>query len=318
MSTITWPWLPIELIDAIISEAWSSSLSAHDRSTLIASSSLVNRSWAAAFHKISLEDVHISNTLYAQHYLSIIHYESPIYTERSQTLPDLLCRSLSFTLDTHGSAAGQHPMFIVPFGEKDRLGTMLSNTLYAIDTLSYLPNLRRVSIEYANWGCSDIFDNFRLSSFPAQVTKLEINFTATSGIIGVPMQYHRHTERVPWSLPFITHLTIGGACAEFITDMAATCPNLETLEIENTTRLAVLGSLPCNIHTLVLGRPRNTARRGFIKALVGALMAGLLLTSPSGKPRIILEWGEIGKSTWMWLEEIARGCGIQLVHKLCR
>jgi hypothetical protein len=317
MSTTTWPWLPIELIDAIISEAWSSPLSAHDRSTLIASSSLVNRSWASAFHKISLEDVHIPNTLYAQQYLRIIRNDSPIYTDRSQTLSDLLCSSLSFTLDTHGSAAGQHPMFIVPFGEQDRLGTMLSNTLYTIDTLSYLPNLRRVSIEYANWGYSDLFDNFRLSSFPAQVTKLEIKFTATSGITGVPMQYHRHTGRVPWSLPFITHLTIGGACEEFIVDMVATCPNLETLEVGNTTRLAVLGSLPCNIHTVILSRPCNTARRGYIKALVGALMGGLLSTSPPGEPRIILEWGEIGKSTWMWLEEISQNCGVQLVHKLC-
>jgi len=317
MSTTIWPWLPTELIESIISEAWSLPLSAIDRSTFITSSSLVNKSWAAAFVKISLQDVHIPNIHYAQQYLRIVRNESPVYAERSQTFPDLLCSSLSFTLDTHGSTVGQHPMFIVPFGELDKLGTMLSNMLYEIDTLSYLPNLRRLSVEYANWGFSDIFDNFRLSSFPAQVPELEIKFTATSGIGGVSRRYHRHTGRVPWSLPFITHLSIVGACEEFIVDMVATCPNLETLEIGNTPRLGVLASLPCNIHTVILRRPYNGSRRGHIKALVGALMAGLLSTSPSRGLRIILEWSEVEKSTWMWLEEIALNRGVQLVHQLC-
>jgi len=44
----------------------------------------------------------------------------------------------------------------------------------------------------------------------------------------------------------------------------------------------------------------------------------VLSASSSAKPFIILEWGESGKSTWMWLEGLAQNCGVQLVHKQCR
>jgi hypothetical protein len=263
MTATIWPWLPAELVESIISEAWSSLLSAKDRSTLIISSSLVNKTWAATFVAISLKDVHIPNIPYAHQYLRILRKESLVYAEHSQVHPDHLCSSLSFTLDTHASAVGQHPMFIIPFGEQDKLGTMLSNTLYTIDTLSYLPNLRRVSIEYTNWGLTDLFDNFRLSSFPAQASELEVRFTNTPGIKSVSKQFHRHVGRVPWSLPFITRLFIEGACKDFIVDMVGTCPNLEILEIESTppSQLAVLASLPPNVYTVILRINTNASLR---------------------------------------------------------
>jgi hypothetical protein len=309
MTTITWPWLPVEIIESIISRSWLLPLSAKDRDTFITSSTLVNKTWATAFMKISLKDVHIPNPRYAEQYLRILRNESPVYAEHPQILPDLLCTSLSFTLDTHASAVGQHPMFIKPFGEEDKLGTMLSNTLYTLDSLSYLPNLRRISIEYANWGFNDLFDNFRLSPFPAQVTELEIKFTASSGIKSVPKQYHGHVGRVPWSLPSITDLSIVGACEEFIVDMTAACPNLATLEIESMPHLTILASLPRSVHTVVLRISSNASHWERINALVEAVVAGLLSPSPSQKPRIIVEWGEIERFTWMCFEVLQRFTG---------
>jgi hypothetical protein len=316
MTTTIWPWLPVEIIEVIIYKAWSLPLSAKDRETFIVSSTIVNKTWAAAFVKISLKDVHIPSAHYAQQYLRILRNESPVYAEYSQLLPDLLCSSLSFTLDTRSSPIGKKSMFIRPFGDYEDLGVILSNTLYAIDTLSYLPNLRRVSIEYTNWGMNDLFDNFRLSSFPTQVSTLEIKFKATSGKSDMIKQYHVHTGRVPWLLPSITHLFIGGAREGFLADIVAACPNLQTLDIESTPRLNLLEWLPYTVHTVILRIASNVTRRGYIKALVGALMAGWPSSPPLQKPQIILEWGEIEKSTWMWLQEIAQNRGVQLAHHL--
>jgi hypothetical protein len=292
MASSIWPQLPIELIEYIISETWVSPLSAKDRGTLISSSPLVNKTWAAAFANVSLRDVHIPNISYAQQYLRILRNENLVYAEGSQILPDVLCTSLTFTLDTHASALGQHPLFIKPFGEQDRLGTMLSNTLYAIYSLSYLPNLRRVSIEYTNWGYNDLFDNFRLSAFPSQVTELEIRFSDRRGIKSTSQQYHRQPGRVPWSLPSVTHLLTRGASEEFTADMVAACPNLETLEIYSTPRLAILASLPCNVHTVVLRMPCKKSYQRHIEGLVGAMVVGLSTSLTSCRPRIKLQWGD--------------------------
>jgi hypothetical protein len=253
-------------MESVISEAWSLPLSAKDRDNFITSSSLVNKTWASAFAKISLEDSHISNPRYVQQYLRILRNESPVYAKYPNILPDLLGNSLSFTMDTHASAIGHSPMFITPFGEQERLGVMLSDTLYTIATLSYLPNLRRISIEYANWGSNDIFDNFRLSPFPAQVTELDIKFTTTPGIKNVAKPYHRYPGRVPWSLPSITRLSVVGASANFVADMVATCLNLETLEVEDIPQLMALFPLLANTHRvltagLLLPSPSHTSKR---------------------------------------------------------
>ena len=130
MTTITWPWVPVEILESIISEAWSSPMSALDRQTFITSSSLVNKTWFATFVKIALKDVHIPSYSFSELYFRLLRNENPIHKKYFPDIsPDLLCNSLSFTLDTHASAAGQHPMFIIPFGEQERLGTTLSNIL---------------------------------------------------------------------------------------------------------------------------------------------------------------------------------------------
>jgi hypothetical protein len=72
MTTTIWRWLPVEIIEVTIHEPWSLPLSAKDRSAFVASSTLVNKIWAAAFVKISLKNVHIPNIPYAQQYLRIL------------------------------------------------------------------------------------------------------------------------------------------------------------------------------------------------------------------------------------------------------
>jgi hypothetical protein len=161
-------------------------------------------------------------------------------------------------------------MYIIPFGEQERLGTMITNTLHMLRDLLFLPNLRRISIEYANWGLNDIFDNLRLSPFPSQVTELEIKFTTTAGMKNVSKKYHRQTEWVPWVLPSLTHLFILGAPAEFIMDMVDVCPNLQTLEIKCTSRPLSLTALShLHYRSLIASQPR----KGLLRIADGGLVA---------------------------------------------
>jgi hypothetical protein len=230
MSTNAIPLFPVELLENIISEAWSSPLTADERITLMTASLLVNKTWSAVFTRVSSKDVHIPCESYAEQLFRVLREESPIYDEQTRSLPDRLCHSLTFKIHAD-PLKGSTPIQL--FGLNHRMAETMGNTLYAIHTIGYFPNLRRVCIEYVDWGYEDIIDHYRLIAFPEQVTEFELKFSFSknipqSTVDTLRANYVRH-DCLPWHMSSIRCLTILGAGADFVTDIAKTCNNSKML-----------------------------------------------------------------------------------------
>lgn len=323
MTAITWPWLPLELLERIISEAWSSPLSIEERITFITTSTLVNLAWLSAFATVSSRDVYIPSASYADHFMRQMFKADRMYKKYDLGNPELHCQSLSFTLRSYS-----RPKIVrdirVHAAREEALGTGLSTTLADLRTTGCLPNLRRVAIEYIDWGTEDIFTNFRFSHFPTQVTELYLNFTrnwnGTEKTKKSTTADYWRQERVLWIMPSIRHLTVVGASAAFVADMLATCPNLETLAVDGGIRMLSGCTLPHSVHTLTLRAPSNDHRKGSIEELVAGIMAGMLRAEPLSKGtskrklRVVVEWGRIEKSVWGFLDSLAKDCGVSLSH----
>jgi len=217
---------PVEIIENVISDAWVLPLSANERITLITSSLLVNKTWMTLFTRVSSKDVYIPCASYAQQFLRMLREESPIYEKHLRAIPDQFCRSLTFQVSNHNTS-------IRLFSNKYPMGDAITNTLYAIQTLSYLPNLRRVSIQYNNWGFDDLLYHYRLIVFPPQVTEFELKYTYSHSIPPALIKTLRSDylprECLRWSMPSVRHLAILGAGESFVMHIMSTFPNVETL-----------------------------------------------------------------------------------------
>lgn len=321
----TWPWLPIELIERIIFEVWMLPLSAYDRTTFMASSSVVNKTWRALFMKISSRDAHIPNVPESEQFFRILRNEHPLYPRDDPlTSPEICCRSLTFTIDSNPSPIDHicgEPLQL--FGERNlhKMGLALSNTLSILQEISYLPNLRRISIIYVDCGFEDIFGNMRLSSFPLQVTHLEIRFTytkrTTERMLTRMHQRYRKGQQARWCSGSIRHLSVSGASAGFVADISGTCPKLELLDMDSSVRLSMLPPLSQTLHTITLQRPTSQLHLESYITLLGYDLIGRLLrprTAQQDAKKLVLEWGPIPEPSWRWLKHIADEAGVELIQ----
>jgi len=152
-----------------------------------------------------------------------------------------------------------------------KMGRALTLTLDFIERPWAVPNLRRLTIEYVDCGFEDLYDNRWFSSWPLQITELEIKFTfskrTTARTIEHMRKKYRNLENRSdvWGLHSLRHLSLAGACKEFIADMLGNCPELETLEIDGLVRLAL--SLPWFIQSCCNLSPKWTLIRDTLKGL---------------------------------------------------
>lgn len=83
------------------------------------------------------------------------------------------------------------------------MGEALSRTLYLVDSPWALSNLRCLTIEYVDCGFEDLYDNWRLSSWPHQITDLEKKFTyskrTTARMIDRMRRYRKQNVEVAFS-----------------------------------------------------------------------------------------------------------------------
>lgn len=229
--TTSYPWLPVELIEKIISEVWSSALSSDERITLMTSSPLVNKTWWDLFLHISFKDVYIPCPSYYDQYLHILREEPSVFDEHTKSLPDMLCRSINLMVEQ----CPAHPALILNCNEPP-MGKVLSDLVYFLHSIPYLPNLRTISVEYLNTGFDDLFDKLRFISFPEQVTDLELNFTFSPRtpcwLVGALRTNQVRQDCIQWALPSIRRLSIKGGSEALIADMVSVCPEMETLEFD--------------------------------------------------------------------------------------
>ncbi|KAG6866576.1 hypothetical protein C0991_002061 [Blastosporella zonata] len=211
---------PTELLEKIIFYSWSSPLSNADRIALMASSSLVNTTWKALFHRISFRDAHIPSPAYLDLFIATLaDRNSPLYPQAQS------CQSITLK--------------ILPGADKDEeppMGKTLSTLLYFLEFID-APHLRTFHIEYENMSdFDDLLGCWRFLYFPIQITNLEISFsdmnTPTPGNAHVVRQTPAllpldETEADFHSLRHVKTLSLTGASDAFVEEMIACCPGAE-------------------------------------------------------------------------------------------
>jgi hypothetical protein len=317
MSSVSaWPWLPLELVEQIVSDVWSSPLSTQDRITLMTSSLLVNKTFQATFLQVSSADVHIPCAKYGHQFLRILRRESPIFDMDTKVLPNIRCRSLTLYIqsNTHSamSESASHEIY-----------SDFSIFLYTIDRLGYLPNLRRVSMEYHNWDYGDLFESYLFESLPNQVTDLEIHYTFSTSmppflINALRSKLQRH-ECLPWSLPHVRNITVTGTSEAFVMDVAGICLNLEVLTTESAILDDVMTDdmklLPPSVHTLIL-KMGLTERIDKLRILE-VLGSGLFLEPHTVPLRIVVESGPVDQKALCQIRRQCEKYGVQFIHSVC-
>ncbi|KAI0352327.1 hypothetical protein OH77DRAFT_1409321 [Trametes cingulata] len=328
------PWLPPELVEQILAEAWATWMLPDERATLFTTLCKVNRMWLGLFLRVALRDVHIPCPLFARDFLRLLPEratslgEADLFTAEAAALVSRLCRSVTFHVDGSasrtgegGTAGGGDPgePSIKLYSQTDAAPSAISTVLYMVSTFDYLPHLRHVALHYTDWGYDDLFDQLRLAVFPTQVTHLSLHYSFSAPAL-VPLAvylktlYTRH-HQAHFSIPTVRHLSVSGVPTEFVADMLEICPKLETVEMAMPARLYVLAPLPKSVRTLVLNVPGTTLDREQMHWwMLTAAMEGKLF-HPEAKGRIIVRAGTPDPVAWTDLRRHCKRFGVELVYE---
>ncbi|KAL0569787.1 hypothetical protein V5O48_012179 [Marasmius crinis-equi] len=225
MSTISaFPHLPNELIEKIISNVWSSTLSLPERALFIKSSFLVSSSWRSIFERVYYQDVHILSTAHASEFLnSFLHGES------SQLL-DQFCRSITMEHANRALFPGPESVYEQPMGLA--IYTILSN----ISKPDRLPNLRRISLQLENYLMETIFTNDKVLYMPHQVRELEVDFTYSEDTDPLTIMAIKHRGGEIFDIPTknlasIRSLKVFGASTAVTRELLAICGGEGNLDV---------------------------------------------------------------------------------------
>ncbi|EMD39069.1 hypothetical protein CERSUDRAFT_93117 [Gelatoporia subvermispora B] len=321
-SPVSWPWLPVELVEDIIAKAWSSSLTSDERIDIFTSLCLVNHTFLRLFIRIALRDVHIPSPAFASHYLRLLRERTPsepdsdYFLENASSTANELCRTLIFHIDGRDPAFA--PSSVRLFSARDPAAGAVGSTLYMLDILRLCPNLRRVALAYADWSFDDIFDHARLLLVPPQATDLEVRFAFSPGaparVAHALRQRYARRGRAYWTTPNVRRLEIFGASTEFVSDMLETCPNAEVLETDSVEKLDMLAQSPSNLHTLGLHLPNSRIHEEDVKAwrLRESLDAGLL--SAATAPNVVMFAGHQEPAVLEHVNQICTASQTRLHH----
>ncbi|TFK51774.1 hypothetical protein OE88DRAFT_1658387 [Heliocybe sulcata] len=303
--SISLSWLPAELYDTILRQLWLSKLSYEERIDLLISLPLVNKAWLSIFAPIAMTDAHIATPEYGLHYIQLLR-ETPfpepkgLWTMATAAAASR-CRSLTFHI------RGDSTLFPVQlYRATNTMGDTLVSTLYTVAGLGFLPNLRRLSIEYSNWGFDDLFDHYRMIAFPKQITHLDLNYSYNENDPNVPRSlkeylhgsYVRH-RCAKCELSSIRSVSLSGVPIEFVRDILGVCPNTETLEVPTTLAdsLTSLHPLSSTVHTIILQTSQGAKR----DARLNSVLAKSILQCCFPSLRIVIEedmdgraWRRIG------------------------
>ncbi|KAI0820836.1 hypothetical protein BC628DRAFT_1412936 [Trametes gibbosa] len=326
MTSHSTPWIPPELLEQILFEAWAVPQTPHERASLFKTLCKVNRMWLGLFLRVAMRDVHIPCPLFARDLLRLLperaasQGDADLFTAEAMALVSKLCRSMTFHIDGGATAGGStSEPAIKLYSQTDAAPTAISTVLYMVSTFDYLPNLRRVVLEYTDWGYDDLFDQLRLAIFPAQVTHLALHYAFRAPAL-VPLAvylkalYTRHPQ-AHFAIPTVRHLEVSGVPAEFVADMLQICPGLETLEMASPARLYVLAPLPASVRTVVLRVAGRTLDREQMQwwMLTAAMEAKLF--DPAAGGRIVVRSGTPDPVAWTETKRFCGRFGVELVYE---
>jgi len=284
--------------------------------------------WLTTFIRIALKDVHIACPLAAEDYLRLIREHTPSEVDDAFLLPGASkfannsCRSLTFHVD-HDSdlvATPEVEPSVLLYSTDNRSANAISSTLYMVSTLNYLPNLRRVAIEYVDWGFEDIPEQGRLLVFPEQVTELDIKFTFTADSLTALGDRLRNRYCRRWHVGGTTQnvrrLSVFGAPVDFVAEMIWTCPNVEIVDFDGAEDLDALLALPDSLRMLNLHMPASPLRKEDIDKLGLPVALGLgLFSQAHSQMRIVVHSGTPEATPWEQAKKLCEEFKVELVHR---
>ena len=313
--------LPVEVLEKIVQEAWAAPQTVDERITLFTSLTLVSRTMLSIFMHVALRDVHVTTPQFALQYVRMLRTrtsdeaDDDYLLSAASSTANRLCRTLTFHVDaktsplyrpavadldsddsedtqsddSHWRSQAHSEPAIRLYSDGNKEAEAVSTTLYMLDLMhTSVPNLRRVSVAYYDWGFDDVFDQCRILPMPKQVTDLEVNYSFSKNLSRVAYGLRRrwgttnqHCTR--WNMVQTRRLVVHGAPARFVSALLETVPNVETLEVDDHVKLTQLRrDLPNVVRSLVLRRaipPRHDEGADSWQ-LTKSLKRGPLFTHP--------------------------------------
>ncbi|EKM49932.1 uncharacterized protein PHACADRAFT_166507 [Phanerochaete carnosa HHB-10118-sp] len=257
--------LPVELMEEILQQAWDLPLQRDERIDIWLSLTTVSHTMLNIFIRISMRDVHIMTPAFSRHYLKLVRPRMSFEPDESYLLRNAcrvahrLCRSLTFHIDSRPrSGGGPAEPAIRLYGDGDLAAEAVSNTLYVLGLLPVFgPNLRRVVLQYTDWGFDDVLDQCRLPPMPTQVCTVELRYAFSPRVARLADLARKHYTRpfslpgMHWQMPQVRTLAVSGAPGAFITAVAQMCPLLERLEVDEYAELDRAWKVPEGLDMLV-------------------------------------------------------------------
>ncbi|KAJ3745652.1 hypothetical protein DFH05DRAFT_1041194 [Lentinula detonsa] len=246
--------LPIEIYEQILTSFWNQPQSTHDRAIFMKSSLAVSQNWAMIYMRIFSQDVYIPSGEFALKFLEILRDESPVYHSLNENgaLLNRRCRSITFQRDNDGVIV-KKPIAPDSCRPTSVLVQGMLNTptpehpmglaIYAVTRFLYssnkLPELRRISILFANSTMSDLFTRNNFIGFPTQVTELDIQFTYDAR---TPRDVLRKIRRdasaiglLPCSIKGVRTLRIAGLSNVAVRELVSSCAICEVVHTDRKT-----------------------------------------------------------------------------------
>ncbi|KAF7430782.1 hypothetical protein PC9H_006493 [Pleurotus ostreatus] len=245
--------LPPEIIEDILNIIWASPLTLRERITLMVSSVLVSKAWTVIYSRVSSKDVFIPCPNYVPYLINLLHGPSTIFDPAVHHLPQECCRSLSFRVEMRPN----HKFWdhLIPWN-----ASSIFDLLYCLDRIpAYLPNLRRIAIQYSGGGYTDLYQGFRLRNFPPQVTDLEVSFVHNLPSLNCPPKAYTTRMKHTCYMPSLRRLTIRGeGLSWFILEMLDVSPNVHTLEMDLGNRDVWKTERMSEVASLILRCPQGS------------------------------------------------------------
>ncbi|KAI1791367.1 hypothetical protein LXA43DRAFT_1094518 [Ganoderma leucocontextum] len=313
------PRIPPELISLILVDLWEAPHTPQDRLALLKNVALVNRTWLTFIARITSRDVHLSKYQKTKAFLKLLPQRSPtqepgdLFTMEANRVATHTCQSITFHVDGR----------IQPSFPADDTPVTIWLVLYYIAVRHHLPNLRHISISYADWEWNDIFLMFFGVGFPRYVTHLSLDYSFTAATAKVrPFDFSRAIRWIYMRsciiVPNLRHLSLSGVPTAFVVAMLHVCPNVETLEITNPTDLSTLAPLPPAVCTLVLRHPDVALSKEKMRSwtLSAALDGGLFPsgTKPPG-PQIVVRSGTPEPESFIELRRSCKRFNVDFVYE---
>ncbi|KIK09004.1 hypothetical protein K443DRAFT_499611 [Laccaria amethystina LaAM-08-1] len=240
-----WPSLPIDLLEQILREAWTSLQSLGDKVSLMTSAVLVSKLWLTTFCRVSFRDMVIPCSNFLLQYRRIVQRKSPIYRK---LLGDIcftqLCRSIA--IQKKFSYPRKH-FRCNELTDVDFLyGRSMLESMHLLNSIPSLPLLQVISVIYSNHGCTNLDNGNTFHVYSFSVVNLDIIYifppSTPSIFLDAIVQARRcKSPYAPWTPPTVyaisTSKTTAAPCA--IGGFLKVCPDMERLDLDECSKGSV-------------------------------------------------------------------------------